>query len=486
MTTIRIPRIASGHPLPKTSADIQRKFRQLSVRNKFLLATTVGFLLAVLTMLQTLYSYNNTYKLFEKMVLNNSVKVDASEKSIQDIANVNKYAADYIANFDDLAKRSTAFINLHLDFAKFRDQMFILHDSLRDFADTKEFLVAEQKVYEKYWGSMSNLLLARRQGDRVTATDNYEKVDDFLENSIIPALQKIEKFNFEAMVEDKSQSIATIYGQLLILTAAGIGLAILLTITSFWLRVKIKRLLTPGLDSAALLSWIFALALIIQFASLPSELNVMVTDAYYSISGGSRVLAVANQANRTKSAALNDPAHAKNWQAKFDTYFNKLQLTMCGQPTCLQTSFSTAPNSDTANPAVIRSALNISSNNAALIDNIKPLVVNATFPGEVRALEKARSAYIEYMRYDAQIRTLLQQNNVAEASKISTGASDQAFAKFVQALQEEHDINQQIFDGVWERQKAALSSYPLIFGVAGYGLLLLLIVAGVLHRYREL
>ena len=152
----------------------------------------------------------------------------------------------------------------------------------------------------------------------------------------------------------------------------------------------------------------------------------------------------------------------------------------------MQTPFSIVPNGDSGNSTVIQSALNISLDNSKLIDNVQPLIANTTFPGEVRALEKARTAYLQYLQYDGQMRTLLQQNNLTAVSNINTGVSDQTFAKFIQAMQDEHDINQQVFESVWERQKSALWLYPLAFGVVGYGLVILLVLGGAWHRYREL
>ncbi len=486
MASVKTPGIEFGLQLPGFIGYFQRRFGRLAARHRFLIANVLALSLTILVMGQVLNAYNRDYQLFEEVVLSSSVKVDAAEKAIQYIANVNKYAADYIAAFDDLTKRSDAYVNLQLNFAKFRDQLFTLREGLRDVQDTKEFLAAEQKVYEKYWGSVNTLLVARQNGDMVTSLATYEKIDDLLENLITPTLQKIEKLNFDGMVVDKTQATSIIYSQLAVVGGIGIGLAVLLTFISFWLRFKVKRYLTPGTDIAAILAWGLAIILIMQLLVLPNEFKTMVQDSYYSISDVSRVLAAANQAHRTESAMLNDPANAQKWQDKFDSYVGKLHLIMCGQPVCLQNTFSVASNADIANPAQTQAALKISDQNAALIDNVKPLMANITFPGEVRALEKARVAYNDYLKYDAQMRSAIQSKDLAAAFKINAGGSAQAFTKFVDAMQEERLVNQQMFDSVWEREKSALSLYPLVLGVGGYSVLILFVIGGLFHRYGEL
>ncbi len=214
----------------------------------------------------------------------------------------------------------------------------------------------------------------------------------------------------------------------------------------------------------------------------------MVEDAYYSVTASARVLAVASQGNRAESGALLDVPDLARWQHDFDTDKHLVELRMCGQVNCLTQPFTYAQDALTL--PTIEHAKALTAQNSALIGGIVPLVANVTYAGESRALEQARQAYSDYLAIDAKTRQLIANGQMADALALNTGKksgqSDEAFSRFSSAMEEERAINRRVFDATWNTEQNALTYNRLLFGVAGCVLLIVLISAGVYHRYNEL
>jgi hypothetical protein len=275
--------------------------------------------------------------------------------------------------------------------------------------------------------------------------------------------------------------------QAVILGILVIGLAVGLTVLSFWLRGKVRRYVTPGIDIAMLLTWIVALVMLGNLLSLPEQLRVMINDSYRSVSASSRVLVDANLANRAESTAVIFPERAADWYAVFDNSMALVELRICGQPKCMETTFLVSGTSDTIDPAVARAARAISAEDSARIGNIIPLVGNVTFKSEAAILEQARLAYLTYRQINQQFRNLIDADDIQGAIDLNTGeVGTQAFQKFAQAITDERLINRAVFDQVWKQQQTSIPTNQGLYGVAAFLVVMLTIVVGMYHRYREL
>jgi ABC-type enterochelin transport system substrate-binding protein len=133
---------------------------------------------------------------------------------------------------------------------------------------------------------------------------------------------------------------------------------------------------------------VLVLIMVFNLLALPTQLTRMTNDAYFSISGVSRVLVEANQANRAESSAIIDSDRKADWYKQFDEAAQSVELRICGQPGCMQNSF-TLPNTNLATSQVIFDAQNISLANAAAIDNINPLLARLTYSSEVVGARKS-------------------------------------------------------------------------------------------------
>lgn len=461
--------------------------KRRQTRHMLLIYGALALLLSLIVIAQASSAYRTAYDLFQGIAVVNSTKVNAAEEALQRLANTSQATADYTALTSDTPLYEQAQNDIFRNFQKYRDQMFILQTNLQSEDERNAFTVADTYTYSRFWRHVGNLMAQR--SDLTAARREYLFADAQLRTRIIPALQRLEAVNFDAMVDAGQRAGTAISQQVYLLTAFGIALAVGLTALSFWLRGKVRRILTPGLDIALVLGWLLILLMIFDLLALPQQLTTMTNDAYFSISGASRVLVQANQANRAESSAIIDPERTAEWYEQYDQAMQSVALRICGQPDCMQTAF-TLNNTNDANPSVVRSAVNISAENAAAIDNVNPLLARLTYGAEVRSLEVAREAYLDYQAINVALREKIDNGDTTGAVELNTGtaegSSEEAFNRFVAAINDVRVVNQQDFDNIWNTQRESLPRNQILYGLAGYLILMGLVGVGVLHRYREL
>ncbi len=477
--TSAVPSVPVSVPRP-TTVTVQTRLMLLA-------AGAAAILLTLIAIAQAQNAYQTTYQLFSTIAESSSAKVDASEQALRYVADMDTNAATFVATASDNPKHWTSLDAIHSGYQKFREEMFTVRANLGSDEETKIYQQIEYFSFDQFWQHVGNLLTAQQNGDRDTTLREYIIADNYLQNQIARYLLQLEALNFKAMQDTQHSAAEIINRQNFFLTVLVLLLAIGLTVLSFWLRRKVRRYVTPGIDAAMVLGWVLAILMIVELGSAPESLRKMVDDAYISVTASARVLAVANQANAMASGSVIDPANAAYWQANFETYKNAVELRMCGQPGCLGNTFTNGH--DSALPAVVQNANRITPENASAI-GVKPLVANITFSGEAPAIENARQAFVDYLSVDAKLRGLIKANNLDDASVTVTGSdvgqSGEAFTRFTQAVEQERKINRDVFDRIWNDTRAALSLHQLLFGLGGYVLLIILLVVGVVHRFREL
>jgi hypothetical protein len=210
----------------------------------------------------------------------------------------------------------------------------------------------------------------------------------------------------------------------------------------------------------------------------------MTQQAYYSISGASQVLVAGNLANRAESSAIIDVSRAAFWFEQFDNNAALLELRMCGVAGCMaQTFVSTSGNPDVAAVQVARAVTSEDNLDVALIGSVD-------FPGEAQALENARVAFQDYMVIHRNLQARVEADDLTTAVELNTGTdagdSEEAYGRFVESIERVQTINRQVFDDIWKQRQVDLPRNRILFGVVGYLLLVVFMVAGVNHRYREL
>lgn len=458
--------------------------KNLSTRYRLLAYGAGCILLTLMASAHIQGVYTTTLRQFEGIVADNSVKVDAAIQAVQQIASVNKYAADYIGGLTP-ATQEAARKKLYQEFQGFRNQMFTIRNGIISADEVSKYQEAEQAIYHEYWAQISLLINAQSSKNKAAAIESFAIADAIFENKIAPAMRTLEQQNYETMRRASTNAMNRIFSDSVAVTFSLSFLAIMITALSFWIRFKVRRYLTPGLDLAMVLAWVLVFVIFSQLSALPEQLRVMVQDAYYSISASARLITDANRANVTESAAINDPANAVLWQSKFDRNVQLITLRLCGQANCTKESFSTG-GLDRGNTTVIANARKITPLDSSQIDKNIPLMGNITFAGEVAALERARTAFLDYLLIDVQTRGLIADGKLSEAITLNTGKSDEAFFRFVDAMNNEKAINRAVFDRTWESVKTSLPMNQLLYGVGACLLVIALCAGGVYHRFKEL
>ncbi len=459
----------------------------LSTRWRLVLGGALAVLLALLALSQSVAAYNTAYGLFSNIAEVSSTTVDASEQALQDLAGTSQAAADYALLSSDTPLYEQAQNNIFRDFSHLRDELFALRNNIQTVDERAVFTIADTYAENRFWRHLMTLVALRSNDEQ--ARQQYLYADDHVRNWISPALSSLESLNYQQMVLSGQQAGTIIAGRIVLLVLPALLVALLVTYLSFQLRRKIHRYLTPGIDAAAVVAWLLLLISFTALSAAPGQLHTMISDSYLSITGSARVLVDANLVNRAESSALLDPENAQAWYGRIDDAVQRVELRMCGQQGCMDKPF-TFSSSDEAAAGVVDAARNISTADAATIDGGVPLMANVTFDGETQALEQARLAWADFLKVNAQLRSLIDSGKTADAIQLNTeigdGTSQEAFNRFAAAMNTERDINRSVFNDVWNSARATLTTNPVLFGIAGYLIVVVLLIVGVYHRFREL
>ena len=460
----------------------------IATRYRLLLAATALGMLTIVAALRLLDAYGTAYKLFYDIGQTDSIRVDTAEQALQHIAGASTAIADLSNPASSNQDHQNALNTAYANFASFRADVFMLNADL-DSAERPTFNILENAVYNQFWPQVALAVAAQQSGNSAGAREAFISANGSLEGDITRSLQQIESANFVALKAAEQQAGSIIIGQALLLGFLFILLAGGLTALSFWLRFRIRRLLTPGVDGATAIAWLLLVLTMNQLLQLPESLRSMVEDAYYSVTASARVLAIANQSNRVESGSLLDASNAPLWQQRFDNNVHEIELRLCGLPGCLQTPFTNS-SVDQITPAVLNNANKISPAASASIGGVVPLVANVTYRGEAQTLETVRKAYLDYLAIDGQLRALIKGNQLLSAWVLDTGTqpgqSDEAFGRFSTAMEHERLINRAVFDDLRHTAQTDLPTNRILFALGGTIVLIGLLTAGTIQRFREL
>ena len=250
--------VGGPRPVRSVSASSGRNSPTVSSRTALVGSGVLAALLAVLVIGQALRTYSVTLDRFQSIAENSTAKVDAAEAALQNVADMDANAAVFVATAADNPIHWKSQQNIHDRFQTFREQMFIVRSRLDNPQDTTDPETAaynkiEYFSFDQFWQHLGNLLTAQQNADNATALDQYVIADNYLQNQIARYLLTLEKLNFEKMQATKSGAAAAINAQVLLLGLLAVALAAILTGLSFWLRGRVRRILTPGVDGALVL-----------------------------------------------------------------------------------------------------------------------------------------------------------------------------------------------------------------------------------------
>ena len=425
-------------------------------------------------------AYSTAYTLFQTIAEFYAIKVDAAEGALQNIARTSQATADYTALTSDTPLFEASVNDIFRNFNAYRGELFILQSNLQSQAERTAFTVADTYTYSRFWRHVSNLIDGRSDLD--LARREYLSADNHLRTRIIPALEALEAENFSLMAEAGEQAGGTLGGQIFLVVLSAGGLLALLTLVSFWLRGKVRRYVTPGIDGALVLSMLVLIVMLIGLLQLPNQFSRMTQMAYYNISSSSRVLVAGNLANRAESSALIDVNRAETWYGQFDAGVNEMELRLCGVQDCLQQAFVSP--SGQANTTLIEQV------RRGTVIQDRPLIASVETRQELQALESARTAFLDYLAVHDQIVTYIESGQIDEAVALNTGfeegESETLYAAFTEQIETVQALNRETFDTIWNAQRTTLPTQQVLYSVLAFGAIIVLTGLGVSHRFREL
>jgi len=457
------------------------------LRTRLALLTAIGLILITLAGAVAANFYQLIYQRFQDVAVSSRIKIQDSDAALQAIAQVSRDAIDAVITAStDPAKSRTAAAAVNTDFASFRQALFKVQGNLASDQENNTFTQAESAVYNDFWPHLTAMLAAQTRGDTANVSVEFSRANTALEQTVIPNLTAVEQDNFATMQLTQQVASGDMTIQLVILTILAAAAALLLTAISFWLRGKLRRYLTLGLDLAVVLAWICGVAMFIDLVKTPTQMKQLVTDSYYGVSATQRILAIATQSYRTESAEILDIPHAKTlWQPLFDQNDALVEQALCGYAGCVNQPFLWLDNPNINSQIVYLANLKLPHDSNTTVP-VVPLVANVTYSGEPQAIENIRLAYLDYVTYDSQIRYEVALNLIPQAIILDTGFAGVGFNAFTDAVNTEQQIKADQFDRIWHDIQNTLPTHEILFGIFGYGIAFLCLCVGVYQRYREL
>ncbi|MGF1430501.1 hypothetical protein, partial [Kitasatospora sp. LaBMicrA B282] len=310
------------------------------------------------------------------------------------------------------------------------------------------------------------------------ALATYQQATDLLRSTLLPDADQVANANaanVNGTYRAQTDALGSGWWWLLL---TGLLALLLLAALQRTLTVRYRRLISPPLVAALLLTVVglgYGLSLV---SATKDHLHTAKVDAYDSVIALGRAKAVAYDSNADESRWLSDPGRADGYQQAFLT---KTQQVADFSGATLDDYNDRLGQAITAH----QGAGHPVSFGGFLGDEER----NITFPGEQQAADRVLADWLTYQQDDRKIRQFQQDGKLNQAIAFDTGTavgqSDGDFSKLSDDFDQVIGINQKAFDQAVQQSDDALGTGA---GVAA-GLLLAgalaLTVLAVRPRLRE-
>jgi hypothetical protein len=266
------------------------------------------------------------------------------------------------------------------------------------------------------------------RGSEQEAAATYRDATELLHATLLPAAKNLDAANREYMdvaYDDVTRSNGGAEGAAVLIGGA---LLALLVGGQFWLATKFRRILSPPLAGATVLSLAFTLYLVSIFGDARAELRLAKLDAFESIHVLLRARSTAYDANGDESRFLLDreaaPLRVLDDEAAFARNVHVLA----------------------SDPDEVKRLSKDWKSTGLFVDELG----NVTFPGERDAARAMVKGFLEYLAIDKKIRSLEKAGKHADAIELCIGTrpdeSNAVFGRFDELLEEVVTINRKAFD----------------------------------------
>lgn len=309
------------------------------------------------------------------------------------------------------------------------------------------------------------------RGNTVEVVTTYRAAAEIVDKTLLPTADRLDVINSSELESTYHRQQATSAVSLLVVTASGLLLIVVLVNLQIFLYRRMRRILNPMLMVATAVALIFLGYAGWAFLSVSYHLKVAKEDAFASLHALRQSRALAYSANGDESRYLLDSAFAATHEQAFFKKVAKIAQLPSGQ------TFETVV-------AATAKGEKVAGFSGFLADELN----NITFPGEREATVATLSTFGRYLAIDRQIRQLQRSGKHLEAVVLCTGnnpgQSNSVFEEFKKVHDQTMDINLKAFNRSVEEGFKDLSGFEIVTPAA-MGAVGLLTLFGLLPRLKE-
>ena len=287
----------------------------------------------------------------------------------------------------------------------------------------------------------------------------YRNADDILHNTLLPAADRLDKVNDNALNAAYKRDQTGFTSTLLLTLLAGGLLLAALAATQLFLSQRVHRTLNPGLLAASVVAVLYLLHTLIAFGAVGNRFKTAKEDAFDSVHALWNARATAFDANADESRWLLDRPLAADYETSFKAKSDQIASLPGGMQYGVAADMYLTKQTTSGFKGYLATELN-----------------NITFEGEREAATDSLRDWGQYIQIDAEMRRLENAGQHDKAVALCTGndpgQSNYAYNQFDDALDKTLNINQKEFDTSLQQARGILRPYD------GLNFVVLLLVAG--------
>ena len=406
--------------------------------------------LVVTGLLSTLISFiaaQDALSRYRQIVADSAVSADAAQAARASVLAHHSAAADYLSQ-QGTPEADAALTRSQQAWREYQESLRGLWENRSDerYGEFAVFESADSATL-RYRAGIDAMIAFNGAGNVEAAQDAFLNSHQILVQELVPALNGLESVKLESMEEAYATTNETVTAWQRVLLAVG-GASVLLLLLGFFLtRYWLHYAWTWELALAALVGLLLFAWFNLSLLYAANRVEVLVRDAYDTVSGIQSVEALLTQVEALESMAIFNPEQAPAFLSDAEEYLQQAEQQLCGEfsPHCTSTPFLSG---NRISPQVAEAAISGQSKYGL---PRAPLVAfaNDRFAGEPEALEALRAAMEQYIAAN-----IVLSNEVAVGEPLGatqSPLSTEAYVAALDAAAREQTVARQEFNGIYDR-----------------------------------
>ncbi|MDQ4078760.1 MAG: hypothetical protein M3220_21275 [Chloroflexota bacterium] len=401
-------------------------------------------LTGVITTVISFLAVQTTVQRYQAIVTDSARSADAAQEAREAVLASHSAVATFLSRLDNPDEAAEEARRGDIQWREYQEALREIWQNRSD-AQFGEFAVFEaaDSATLRYRGRVDAMHAFVEVGEQEAAQDAFLEGHQILVRELLPALNGLESVKLERMEEAYAITSAEInrwQQTLFYLGATAVGLLVLAFLaTRYWLRYAWTwELVVASVVGLLLFGW-FNITLI----RAADDVEVLVRQAYDTISGIQSVEALLTQADALESMAVFDPARSERFLSDADEYLFLLEQQLCGDRACTDTAFIEGSELRADKVAAAFEGQQTYGLPRA------PLLASAStnqFEGEAVALEELRVAVQEFRAANVELREGVAAGSVP---RDVLEASEVAYARALDASEQVRQIARDTFEGIY-------------------------------------